>query len=72
MSNKSARVAVTVANHTVGFGGRLECLNCGAKRNINKVDIIKYYRSGWPKCHGQTMRWKTARELAQEATDDQA
>lgn len=65
MSNKSAKAARIAANHTVGLGGRLECAHCGHKRNISKVDIIGYYRVGWPACHGQTMNWRTARQLTE-------
>jgi hypothetical protein len=41
------------------FGGHLECTVCKKAQPLG--DTATYYASGWPKCHGYTMTWITAR-----------
>jgi len=49
------------------FGGYLRCETCGARRELG--DIGAKLAHGWPRCHEQTMRWWTARQV--EAGEDQ-
>lgn len=55
-----------IADDLAGFGGILRCLTCGTEQPLG--DVGAKLSHGWPKCHGATMRWVTARELAEEAT----
>lgn len=45
------------------FGGMLRCESCGHTEPMNPGDAGTYVASGWPKCHGYTMRWWTRRQL---------
>lgn len=53
-----------IASDLKGFGGLLRCTVCGREEPLGNV--AGNFRDGWPKCHGYTMRWLTARELAAE------
>jgi hypothetical protein len=46
-------------------GGQLECEACGRTLKLNHNKTASYLKSGWPKCHGYTMRLITTRELSQ-------
>jgi hypothetical protein len=48
-----------VADSLQGFGGHLECTVCNATQPLGSVSTK--LASGWPKCHGYTMTWITAR-----------
>lgn len=50
------------------IGGLLRCTVCGRELALGSVG--DKLANGWPKCHGYTMRWVTARQLA--ADDDAA
>ncbi len=47
---------------TDDHGGILRCTVCEREEPVE----ARYWREGWPKCCGYTMRWVTARELAEE------
>ena len=34
----------------------LRCAACGAEQHPPRQDLARYFRDGWPKCCGQTMR----------------
>lgn len=44
---------------TVEHGGILRCMVCGSEQPVES----RYWREGWPKCCGYTIRWITARQL---------
>lgn len=44
---------------TVEFGGELRCESCGYRRTPEG----RYWREGWPVCHGASMRWWTQRQI---------
>ena len=44
-------------------GGELLCRRCGRKLPMRAGDGASYLRSGWPKCHGETMELLTQRQL---------
>lgn len=46
-------------DQTTGHGGLLRCETCGDRRRVRAT----YWRTGWPKCCDQTMRWWTARQI---------
>lgn len=47
-----------------GFGGFLRCETCGHRLALDDdMDVRDYMRNGWPKHHGQTMRWWTQRQV---------
>jgi hypothetical protein len=50
------------------LGGVLRCRVCGAEQPIddlhNQLDFSAVVVVGWPTCCGYTMRWITARQLA--------
>jgi hypothetical protein len=52
----------TMRQAVSGFGGFLRCEACHRVEPLG--DIARHLRSGWPKCHDQTMRWWTARQVA--------
>lgn len=37
--------------------GRAVCPQCGWGFALTHDDILRYLRSGWPQCCGETMRW---------------
>ena len=49
--------------------GELRCGKCGRVQSMTQQHVARYLRSGWPKCHGQTMTWVTARQLAAESAE---
>ena len=49
------------------FGGILRCNSCGAEVPLG--DVSRHLRTGWPQCHGLTMTWVTAKQLAAEKRD---
>jgi hypothetical protein len=48
------------------LGGVLRCRRCG--RECELGDIATKLRHGWPVCHGETMEWVTASQLAEEGS----
>jgi hypothetical protein len=63
MSKPEINIALSVAN--AGFGGHLECNICHRKKKLG--EIWPYLRGGWPKCHGYTMTWITARQEKEQS-----
>lgn len=59
--SEAANWAAAAVNH---FGGLLRCTVCG--REEPRGDLVSHFATGWPKCHGYTMRWITDSELADE------
>lgn len=55
---------VKIADDLADFGGLLLCTVCGREQPLG--DVAGNLREGWPKCCGYTMRWVTARQLAEE------
>jgi hypothetical protein len=55
-------LADVIADELSGLGGILRCEQC--RRELPLGDVGANLREGWPKCHGKTMRWWTARQLA--------
>lgn len=55
-----AKIAAEATGH---MGGYLACLTCGHERDLSALDQAGYYRNGWPRCCGQTMRWWTQRQI---------
>lgn len=51
------------------FGGHLQCTTCGRQAPLGDP-AERVVGSRWPKCCGYTMRWLTARELAQARSQD--
>jgi hypothetical protein len=49
-----------------GVVGILRCTVCGTEHPLGAIG--NKLRDGWPKCHGYTMRWVTARQLAEESS----
>jgi hypothetical protein len=49
------------------FGGELRCTGAGCGHRLPLGDIGAKLRDGWPKHCGYTMRWVTARQLAEQA-----
>lgn len=45
-------------------GGFLRCETCRRVAPIAPEGGGTYFRMGWPKCCGYTMRWWTARQIA--------
>ncbi len=43
------------------LGGLLRCTVCGREEPLGSVG--NKLANGWPKCHGYTMTWITARQL---------
>lgn len=61
--------AITLTHREIGFqlqgfAGVLRCTVCGREEPLGYV--ASRLANGWPKCHGYTMRWVTARQLAEE------
>lgn len=54
-----------LADTLASFGGRLECQNCNTTKPLG--NIRRRLSRGWPECCGYTMRWVTARQLAERA-----
>lgn len=48
-------------------GGILRCTECQLWEPLG--DISVYLSHGWPKCHGLTMTWVTAKQLAAETRE---
>ena len=53
-----------IADDLKDIGGILRCTVCLREEPLG--DVANNLRHGWPKCHGYTMRWVTARELVKE------
>lgn len=51
-----------------GFGGILRCMTCGHEQPLGSVG--NKLANGWPKCCGYTMRWVTARQLAERVGEE--
>lgn len=47
-----------------GLGGFLRCEVCKRREPLSRSLISDYLRWGWPRCHHLTMRWWTARQVA--------
>lgn len=63
------RLHTKIADNLVGFGGHLECMECGHIQGLGAVAGHLAY--GWPKHCGYTMRWITKKQLSQpSATND--
>jgi hypothetical protein len=54
-------LADAIGGELRGFGGILRCEQC--HREVPLGDVGFKLRDGWPKCHGYTMRWWTARQV---------
>lgn len=48
-----------VERDTAQHGGYLRCETCGLTVEVDAA----YWRTGWPTCHGYTMRWWTRRQI---------
>ena len=48
-----------VDGFTAEFGGFLRCETCGLRGEVE----ARYWRVGWPKHCGYTMRWWTQRQV---------
>lgn len=51
-------IHIKIADELVGFGGHLECMECGYTEGLGAVG--SHLANGWPKHCGYTMRWITA------------
>jgi hypothetical protein len=56
-----SRLETDLADSVQGFGGILRCDTC--QRTEPLGDPGQHLRTGWPKCHGYTMRWWTQRQI---------
>ena len=59
----SASLATKLANDETIRGGLLRCNECGKQRKPR--GLYKYFQKGWPMCHGYTMIFITAKQLAE-------
>lgn len=59
MSAPQTRIDRATDDITHDHGGILRCETCG----ITGTPKPRYWRDGWPKCCGYTMRWWTQRQL---------
>lgn len=46
--------------------GELRCDKCDAIHILTPDEVAHHLRRGWPECHGLTMTWVTASQLAAE------
>lgn len=53
----------SIGSELQGLGGDLVCTVC--KRQEPLGDVGHNLSNGWPECCGYTMRWVTARQLAE-------
>jgi len=58
-----------IAEDGAAAGGVLRCTTCKREQPVGDAgDVGNYYRHGWPRCCGYTMKWVTRRLLDEEAT----
>lgn len=60
-----------VPRELASLGGFLRCEVCKRREPLSQGLISDYLSVGWPRCHQLTMRWWTARQVANgEAPSD--